>query len=376
MRRSIALFVAAVFLIPAIACEGPKGPEGPAGADGPTGPQGPQGPQGPAGPAGQDANENCTQCHTDNVQLFATQVQYETSTHRLGGNFERSTASCAGCHTHQGFIERMETGVPEATTDVSNPAPINCRTCHQIHTTYTSADYALTASGAVEFKNESHGTFDFGDEAGNLCAQCHQGRAVDMPEPGAATVTISSSRYGYHHGPQATVMAGVGAVEFAGSEDIAGGPNSHGNVEVNTGMCATCHMAEAFGNQSGGHTWRMSYEYHGSTEDNVAGCNTCHNGFEDFTEFGDVPAEITGLLAKLDTALVRVGVKVALSEDYTAEGINAYAVTGDFPGDLAGAMLNFQMFAEDRSLGLHNPPYARAVLTNSIEVVAGYPDAQ
>jgi hypothetical protein len=304
--------------------------------------------------------------------LFAKQVQYETSTHRLGGNFERSTADCAGCHTHQGFTERMETGVPEATADVMDPAPINCRTCHQIHTTYTSADYALTASGAVDFKNESLGSFDFGDQAGNLCAQCHQGREVDLPVPGGDTYTISSSRYGYHHGPQGQVLSGIGAIEFAGSEDITGGPNSHGNPDVNTGSCATCHMAEAFGSQAGGHTWRMTYDYHGHVVDNVAGCNSCHNGFEDFTEFGDVPAEITDLLTQLETELVRIGVKVAMSDDYTPEGLNVYAVTGDWPSDVAGAMLNWQMFAEDRSLGLHNPPYARAVLTNSIEVAKTY----
>ena len=49
--------------------------------------------------------ENCTQCHTNNETLFAKQVQYEKSTHRLGGNFERSTTSCAPCHTHQGFVQ-------------------------------------------------------------------------------------------------------------------------------------------------------------------------------------------------------------------------------------------------------------------------------
>lgn len=369
MRRSFAVLVAAAFLIPAMACEGPKGPEGP---QGPAGPTGPAGPQGPAGPAGQDANESCTQCHQDNVELFAKQVQYATSTHRLGGNFERSTTSCAPCHTHQGFIERIGTGAQSTAETILDPAPINCRTCHQIHATYTSADYALTASGAVDLWNDSHGTVDFGDQAGNLCAQCHQARVLEMPTMGAATVTVSSSRYGYHHGPQAQVVGGVGAVEFAGAEDIDGGPHTHGDVTANAGMCATCHMGEAFGEQAGGHTWRMTYDYHGSTVDNVAGCNTCHGDFEDFTEWGDIPAEIEALLVTLEGHLVRIGIKQAMSTDYTIHGLNVYANTGDWPGDVAGAFLNWQMFAEDRSLGLHNPPYARAVLTNTIAVVSTY----
>ena len=33
-------------------------------------------------------------------------------------------------------------------------------------------------------------------------------------------------------------------------------------------------------------------------------------------------------------------------------------------------MLNWQLFAEDRSLGLHNPAYAKAVLTNTIEALS------
>lgn len=367
MRRSTALLVSALFLLPAIyACEGPIGPAGPAGADGTTGPAG------PVGPAGQDANENCTQCHANSIELFAKQVQYSQSTHRNGGNFERATTSCAACHTHQGFLERMETGEASTAENVLDPAPINCRTCHQIHTSFTSADYALTASGAVMFQNASHGTVDFGDQAGNLCAQCHQARPLTMPTMGAATVSITSSRYGYHHGPQSTVMAGVGAIEFAGTKTIAGGPTAHGDATANPGMCATCHMGQAYGEQAGGHTWKMKYEYHGSDRENVAGCNTCHDDFDGFDEFGDTPGTVLALLQTLETELIRVGVKKALSTDYTIHGLNVYANTGDFPGDVAGAMLNWQMFAEDRSLGLHNPKYAKSVLQNSIEILAGY----
>ena len=85
-----------------------------------------------------------------------------------------------------------------------------------------------------------------------------------------------------------------------------------------------------------------------------------------------MPAEIEGLLTTLEEHLVRIGVKQAMSTDYTIHGLNVYANTGDWPGDVVGAFLNWQMFAEDRSLGLHNPPYARAVLNNTIAVVSAY----
>lgn len=375
VRRFGSLAIALACVAAMAACEGPIGPQGTAGTAGATGPAGPAG---PTGPAGLDANENCTQCHVDDVSLFVKQVQYEVSTHRLGGNFERATTSCAICHTHQGFLERIESNAYSAAADISDPAPINCRTCHTIHDTFTSADYALTATAPVTLYNADVVTgdtltVDYGAAAGNLCARCHQARRLSpVPVLGGPDVTISSSRYGVHHGPQATVLAGVGAFEFTGSATIAGGPASHGDPVDNVKMCATCHMGEAFGEQAGGHTWKMTYDYHGGEVDNVAGCNiaACHNaGMPDFAGFGDVPTTVLGLLVDLETLLVNQGVKLELSPGYTIHDLSPYAVAGTYTADQVAAFANWQLFAEDRSHGLHNPAYVRAVLTNSIEAI-------
>ncbi|MDH5588635.1 MAG: collagen-like protein [Gemmatimonadota bacterium] len=359
LRRSWAfLFIGA--LVIGAGCEGPEGPTGPAG---PQGTQGLQGPAGPTGPAGQDANENCTQCHTEDVTLYAKQVQYGESKHRLGGNFERSTTSCAPCHTHQGFIERIATGAMVTAANVVDPAPINCRTCHQIHTTYTDADFALTTTAPVELWNAGHGTVDYGADVGNLCAQCHQGRVLSpVPELGGADVTLTSSRYGFHHGPQAQVVGGVGAFEFTGSRVIAGGPTVHGDPDSNPEVCGTCHMAQAFGSQAGGHTWKMSYLYHGAVEENVAGCNGtgCHTTVPLTTfDHNTVQTLVTTLLADISTELQRIGI----------QGVDHYAVPGTWPADVVAGFANWQMFEEDLSHGIHNPAYAMAVLTNTLEVM-------
>ena len=60
--------------------------------------------------------------------------------------FERNGAGCAVCHTSEGFTERITTGTFEIAEDIDNPSPINCRTCHSIHDTYTSSDWALIGS--------------------------------------------------------------------------------------------------------------------------------------------------------------------------------------------------------------------------------------
>jgi len=362
MRRSNAVFAAALFLLPLFtACEGPTGPEGPAGIAGQAGQQGPQGPAGPAGPTGQDANENCTQCHTNNETLFAMQVQYQASTHRTGGNFERNSTSCAPCHTSQGFLERIATGATTTAATIVDPAPINCRTCHKIHTTYTAADYAFTVTGPnALLLNPGQGPVDFG-EVGNLCSQCHQARTLSpMPVPGGDDVTLTSSRYGWHYGAQSQILAGVGAFELSGN--VVNGPMAHGNPIPNPKVCGTCHMAAAYGSQSGGHTWNMSYEYHGSSRENIAGCGDCHSTLTTFDHV-DLQTTVQGKLDELATELLRIGV---MRPDH-------YAMTGTWPADVAAAFANWQMLSGgDQSVGVHNPPYVVAILNGSIAKMKTY----
>lgn len=358
MRRSLLLLVAAAFLVPLTsACEGPVGPEGPAGIQGP---EGPQGPAGPAGPAGANAAETCTQCHTSNVNLYARQVQYEKSTHRLGGNFERATTSCAPCHTHQGFLERIVTGTTTTAADVLDPAPINCRTCHKIHTTFTNADYALTFTGTNKLLwNASHGEVDFGP-VGNLCSQCHQARTLSpLPVPGGSPVNITSSRYGWHYSAQAQILAGRGA--FTLGSGVVTGYGAHGNKNANADGCATCHMGQAYGEQAGGHTFKMSYDYHGTIVENVAGCKGCHTAATSFDINGAV-TEVNQLMDDLAAELIRIGV---MRPDH-------YAKTGSWPADVAAAFANWQMFYGESSHGIHNPTYVRGVLQNSISKMKTY----
>jgi hypothetical protein len=100
MRRSSAVLASAVCLLMVLtACEGPTGPAGPAGPAGTAGATGSQGPAGPVGPAGQDANENCTQCHTSNVSLYAKEIQWAKSNHGIGDALYDRT-SCSVCHSH------------------------------------------------------------------------------------------------------------------------------------------------------------------------------------------------------------------------------------------------------------------------------------
>ena len=44
-------------------------------------------------------------------------------------------------------------------------------------------------------------------------------------------------------------------------------------------------------------------------------------------------------------------------------------VEGTFSADVAGALWNYMFVEEDQSHGIHNPQYAKALLTNSVEAL-------
>ena len=102
-KNLMKLFLAAVLLIVlSVACEGPEGPAGP------------EGPQGPPGDSyvnweGYAEGIVCAECHNYDYDttyfVWGRKYQWAISKHAIGGDFERNSSSCAGCHTTEGFIE-------------------------------------------------------------------------------------------------------------------------------------------------------------------------------------------------------------------------------------------------------------------------------
>lgn len=319
--------------------------------EGPQGPPGQDGQDGQDGIDGTDGTAGCIKCHDDSQMIEAKSLQWEASIHATGGNFERNGTSCAPCHTSQGFLEVLETGNMTTANAISDPLPVNCYTCHNIHSTYTEEDWALTATEPVELWLNGV-TTDQG--VANLCVNCHQPRVVDpFPDPTnlEGTFEVTSSRFGPHHGPQGALIAATGGFEVG---DGYNSNHAHGNIE-NT--CTTCHMAEAYGDQAGGHTMSMGYMYHGHMEYNIAGCTDCHS--DDIVEdLEEENMEFEEGLAQLRDLLEAEGI-------YNSE--TGLANTGTYTNRVAGAYYNYMFLEEDRSLGLHNYSYAKTLLENSIE---------
>jgi hypothetical protein len=215
-----------------------------------------------------------------------------------------------------------------------NPTRQDCRACHEIHTTYTSEDWALRTTDPVELYAFEGVTFEGGE--GNLCANCHQPRR-QIDEAVDGNIEVTSTHWGPHHGPQSAMLLGL-----AGAGDVEGSPAAH--YTMVEGTCVTCHLGE---NDS--HTF----------EPDVAACQGCHADIEDFDVNG-TQTEVQEKLDQLEEALIAAG---WLDEE-------GHPAVEAIPEAEAAALWNWIFIAhEDESLGVHNPAYTRALLDASLEAL-------
>jgi hypothetical protein len=219
---------------------------------------------------------------------------------------------------------------------LANPSRIDCRACHQIHTTDTKADWKLEKVTPVTLIAVKGATFDGG--MGNLCASCHQQR-TGFPAAVDGKVTVDTTHWGGHHGPEASLLLGVGGAGLDGK------PTSHYSKVENT--CVTCHLGGA--GPDANHSFVPV----------VGTCVKCHADAKSL----DVDGKQTAIKKQLEA------VKAAL----TAKGLldaKGVIVPGKYSPEYAGALWNYLLVEEDKSDGVHNPVYAAALLDLALKNLA------
>ncbi len=335
MSRKL-IFVVAGLLLLAVAlaaCAGQPGQPGPAG------PAGPAGPQGEAGVVPSAADLTCTECHNDTTLIVSMDAQFsENSLHGTGESFVRGeTTSCAGCHGTEGAKARINAGLPPhdpSVEGVVNVSPFDCRTCHNIHTTYTIADFSLTGVGQPAAMEKTGGTFDGG--MGNLCANCHQIRN-DLPVAAGGNIDLgTNTRFGTHYGVEGQMLLGEG-----GLGGVSGSPSAHYLVVENT--CVACHMGD-----ESNHTYLPK----------VNRCQACHADAKNF-DINGVQAEIQAMLDEVHTLLVASGI---MNEE-------GRSIPGVYPEAVASAMWNYKIVEYDGSKGVHNAAFAKALLQQALDAL-------
>jgi hypothetical protein len=310
------------------ACAGPQGEPGPAG------PAGAEGPAGPAGESAAAADLTCTECHNDTALISSKRASWQESLHGSGVAFieEGGNQSCAFCHSGATFSASVAKGLAFNAVESgdANPTHQDCRTCHQIHTTYTSADWALETNAPVT-QVVSGLTFDGG--SGNLCANCHQARryiANFVDKTDATKYTSTSPRFNTHLSVQGDILLGSGGF------GVEGKPGSHYAMVEDT--CVGCHMG---GVETANH--RM--------EPQITKCQECHADAESYDVNGAV-TKIEERIAELKAALTAKGL-------LNAEGA---VVPGTWDEATATAIWNYEVIEEDASNGVHNPIYINALI--------------
>jgi hypothetical protein len=290
----------------------------------------------------------CTDCHVDNNLITGKQAQWAQSKHGTGLAYieEGTNRSCAGCHSGNAFQQRIEAGLhPNQLTDaidLTDPTPQDCRACHQIHETYTMTDFTLRTSTPVSLYAIPGSTFDGGE--GNLCVNCHQPRR-NAPVAVNGTITGITTHWGPHHGPQSSMLLGVGAAIVTGTP--------HGHYGGVTNTCVHCHMGD-------------DRDHHFEPE--VSRCQTCHVGATSF-DINGRQTEIRALADSLGAMLVDAG----LLSDNTIDG---HPIVTSAPEAQGNALWNWlYVHHEDRSDGVHNYPYTKAMLEAGLAAMATPPPA-
>lgn len=283
--------------------------------------------------------EGCIDCHSEEPTITGKELAWAESVHGTGASYIRGTsASCAGCHSGGAFSAMIAAGLrPDQVEEGdANPTRQDCRTCHNIHTTYTVEDWSLETTDAVTLFAFEDVVFDAG--TGNLCVNCHQPRRTMVAVDGI--VNVDSTHWGPHHGPQSAMLLGIG-----GAGDVEGGESDHYRTTDDT--CVTCHLA------NDNHSFAA----------NISVCQECHEDAEDY-DIDGVITQVDELTAELQDALVAKGLLDGDEEN------GFHPVVGEYPEAEAAALWNYILIViEDGSHGVHNGPYTIGLLESSIEAL-------
>jgi len=286
----------------------------------------------------------CAQCHDPSNLITGKETEWATSVHGTGTAYLRGTsAGCAGCHSGNGFAARIAAGLnpDEVTQGDPNPTRQDCRACHRIHETYTEEDFGLRTMSPVKLY-AVNGTPTFNGGEGNLCVNCHQPRR-DFPTAVNDSISGISSHWGPHHGPQSAMLLGRAGAGVTGS------PSGHYGAVPNT--CVGCHMGA-----EDNHTWDPENAVNANNE---LFCKTCHPSASDF--------DIDRIQTVTDSLATELGARLLALGLINENGPDGHPTVTKTQKDKAAALWNWLYVAhEDKSMGVHNPDYARALLEEGI----------
>jgi hypothetical protein len=186
----------------------------------------------------------------------------------------------------------------------------------------------------------------------------------------AYALSSISYRTGVHYGAQGAMAAGVGAIEF--------GTGYTQSAHVANASCDVCHMASPKA-LAGGHSFSAVGNFNGC---NATGCHSTMSATN--ATYTAAKADVTALLSSLATKINAAGGGNNIIDPATgyfniydaSSNPSGYWKTGTgtptFPGVTNaqfGAILNYQLVLRGGGTGVHNYPYIKKLLENTIAAI-------
>ena len=301
---------------------------------------------------------DCMQCHSE-APHHVKGLEWSNSAHAITTTDPAGSASCVGCHTNNGFIDRIN-GVGPA--DLSYDA-ISCQTCHEPHgqTTPSTNLHLVRTLAAVTLKD---GTQVTNAGMGTLCMNCHQSRQTAATYAASA---VGSAHFGPHEGPQADML--MGANGFTYGQDIPS--SAHQYIVADT--CVGCHTQSPASTDPalglvGGHTFKMSFAGNATipAEQMTGACQTCHGPEVTKFDFPLMDYDGDGVIDGAQTEVQHLLNNLALLLPPVGTAKTSLSIDSTWTQPQLEAAYNWLFVNNDGSHGIHNMAYTVGLLKASI----------
>ena len=282
-----------------------------------------------------------------------------------------TSGTCLQCHEGKTVMQRFGGSNVFVEASSSTAYPIGCTSCHNPHGSANTHELraSITTSDTM-----------------NLCIQCHKRRSV--PDMASASGP---------HSPQGPTFLGTSGWRPAGFAWDSTSMTTHSNPAANPTLCATCHVATLDVNNAAG---QLAWHYTGHSFfaipcvdtagiDSTNSCAVSARSFKACATSGCHSSEavarslfqgtsdevnyLAGILwtdvngnGKIDAGDTGLLTQVPATEFKTRSATTTSTVQYTVA---EGGRFNVQLVTSDRSHGVHNAPYMRALLVATIQAV-------
>src|SRR4051794_13404972 len=273
------------------------------------------------------SSELCGTCHGEPMRHGRYQ-QWQLSGH---ANYEvaiaeGTDATCAKCHSAQGFVQWKDKGFSTAALDVTwttdEVHPQTCVTCHDPHDVGTTSGGPATNSkvrvtGKTPLLMAGFTATNVG--SGAICMTCHNGRR-DLRDD--AHFTVADATRAPHEGPQADILMGQNLYLTK-----VGTPGFHSMVEDS---CVNCHMEKTTAPAS------ISLPGVGTNHTFYADrtiCSKCHSNITADSVQGPVTVKMDTLKGEIQNAIKNAMVaQIRLGNAIDLNGVKTIKSASDIAG--------------------------------------------